>query len=146
MFDALSLAVLSEDGPHVHECHITLRHRRMSRLNHVDIGFGIESQHPRALGVGRRSRGEQRERDEQRGSSSESHHHLPPLRRKNCIRKPEVESPPMKLVREPQRYESNDDGQNYPKQDLDLKCPHTRDTCFLLPCVHHTGDGPTASD
>src|SRR6266446_6134338 len=43
-------------------------------------------------------------------------------------------------------YESNDDGQNYPKQDLALKRPHTRDTRFLLLCVPHTGDGPTASD
>src|SRR5437899_12476658 len=34
-------------------------------------------QHPRALGVGRRSRREQRERDEQRGPSQSHHHCLP---------------------------------------------------------------------
>jgi hypothetical protein len=36
----------------------------------------MRPQHPRALGVGRRSRGEQVERDEQRGPS-QSHHRLP---------------------------------------------------------------------
>jgi hypothetical protein len=34
-------------------------------------------QHPRALGAGRRSGGEQGQCDEQRGRSSESHHRLP---------------------------------------------------------------------
>jgi hypothetical protein len=34
-------------------------------------------QHPRALGVSRRSRGEQEQHDEQRGPSSESNHRLP---------------------------------------------------------------------
>src|SRR6266566_8662270 len=37
-------------------------------------------QYPRALGVGRRSRGEQVERDEQRGPSCESGHRCPPQR------------------------------------------------------------------
>ena len=64
-----------EDGPHVHECHVTFLHRRVGRVNQVHIGFRIDPQHPRSVSRCRRL-GAHAERDEQRQSSRESHHQL----------------------------------------------------------------------
>src|SRR5713101_1758049 len=51
---------------------------RRERLKYVPRrGLAHHPQHPRALGVGRRSRGEQVERDEQCGPPCESRHRLP---------------------------------------------------------------------
>src|SRR5262249_57457654 len=67
----------------------------VSGFDHMDIRLRVEPQHPRTLGVGRRGRGEQVERAEQR---RRSYHRLASFKSRSIITRSALRSPELTKV------------------------------------------------